>query len=436
MKKQLKIFLLLAGMIMAGSCATNANKAETNAGTNNTEAEKEKPVVVEEPSTNGLGITDVKYDASLKISLLNKGNNYLVKKVLDKLRAGEENVYIAALGGSVTEGAGPSSFKQGYAYQFKDFLTEKYAADSSKVFFDGAGIGGTPSPMGLVRYQKDVVDYWGRTPDLLLIEFAVNDWQECSNTRAFEYLIRDALKNGTAVVVVYAAATYGNQQQVMSPVAQFYKVPEVSISNALDYSGINKNKDTNIYYTDMVHPTAKGHKFMADCIMNLFEVIDAAEADEPFAVPEGYKNTNAFKEFKTVYSNTEDPNVKITAGGFSKKDTFVQNYMKGGKSFPENWYYDGSEAAISGGSFKMTLNCKSLIFIYKDSNSKAFGNAEIYVDGKLFKKYNGCDGSGWNNCMVTMIIDEKESAKHTVEVRMAEGEENKAFTILAMGYAK
>ena len=35
-----------------------------------------------------------------------------------------------------------------------------------------------------------------------------------------------------------------------------------------------------------------------------------------------------------------------------------------------------------------------------------------------------------------MIIDEKESAKHTVEVKMAEGEENKAFTILALGYAK
>ena len=432
MKKQLKIFLLLVGMIMAGSCATDANKVETNAETNNAEVEKEKPVVVEEPSTNGLGITDVKYAASLKISLLNKGNNYLVKKVLEKLRAGEENVYIAALGGSVTEGAGPSNFKQGYAYQFKNFLTEKYAADANKVFFDGAGIGGTPSPMGLVRYQKDVVDYWGRTPDLLLIEFAVNDWQECSNTRGFEYLIRDALKNGTAVVVVYAAATYGNQQQVMSPVAQFYKVPEVSISNALDYSGINKNKDTNIYYTDMVHPTANGHKFMADCIMNLFEVIDEAEADEPFAIPEGYKNANAFTEFKTVYSNTEDPNVKITAGGFTKKDPLIQNYLKGGKSFPDNWYNDGS----SNESFKITLNCKSLIFIYKNSNAKNFGNAEVYVDGKLYKKFNGCDGTGWNNCVVTMIIDEKESAKHTVEVKMAEGEENKAFTILALGYAK
>ena len=44
--------------------------------------------------------------------------------------------------------------------------------------------------------------------------------------------------------------------------------------------------------------------------------------------------------------------------------------------------------------------------------------------------------AGWNNCMVTMIIDQEVSAKHTVEVKMAEGEENKAFTILAMGYAK
>ena len=435
MKNLFKIILLLAGIIMIGSCASDSSNEKSEKKEEVTTAPV-TPVVEQEPSTNGLGITDAKYADSIKYGLLSTGNNYLVKQVLAKMRAGEENVYIAALGGSVTEGAGPSNFKQGYAYQFKNFLTEKYAADAKKVFFDGAGIGGTPSPMGLVRYQKDVIDVLGQKPDLLLIEFAVNDWQECSNTRAFEYLIRDALKNGTAVVVVYAAATYGNQQQAMSPVAQFYKVPEVSVSKALDYSGINKNKDTNIYYTDMVHPTANGHKFMADCILNLFEVIDAAQADEPFAIPEGYKNVNPFKEFKSIFGNTEDSNVKITAGGFSKKDNFVQNYMKGGKSFPENWYYDGSEEAVNGGSFTMTLECKSLIFIYKDSNSKAFGNAEVYVDGKLYKKFNGCDGAGWNNCMVTMIIDQEVSAKHTVEVKMAEGEENKAFTILAMGYAK
>lgn len=434
MTKSVKLILfIIAGLLLMESCVSksnveNKNDEKSSKINENTVSEPK----IEEPSTNGLGITDKKYADSLKFSLLNKGNNYLVKKVISKLRAGNENVYIAALGGSVTEGAGPSNFKQGYAYQFKNLLTEKYAADKSKVFFDGAGIGGTPSPMGLVRYQKDVIDVLGTIPDLLLIEFSVNDWQECSNTRAFEYLIRDALKNGTAVIAVYAAATYGNQQNAMSPVARFYNIPEVSISNALDYSGINKNRDTNIYYTDMVHPTANGHKFMADCIMNLFEVIDSVEGDEPFSIPEEYRNRKPFTDFTALYGNSEDPNVKIEVGGFNKKDNFVQNYMKGGKSFPNNWYYDGS----TNESFKMTLDCKSLIFIYKSSNSKTFGNAQIFVDGKQIKQFNGYDASGWNNCVVTMIIDEETCGTHNVEIKMAEGEENKAFTILAMGYSK
>ena len=107
-------------------------------------------------SANGLGISDEKYEEIIQKSFVSSGNNHLVKKVLEKMRAGEE-VILAAIGGSVTEGAGPSDFHQGYAYQFKDLFIQKYAADAAKVKFVPAGIGGTPSAMGVVRYQKDLV---------------------------------------------------------------------------------------------------------------------------------------------------------------------------------------------------------------------------------------------------------------------------------------
>lgn len=433
--KKIKTILLVAGIIMITGCATsNTKNDEQKALSEQKSAEKatEKTLENSALSTNGLGITDEKYARSIEISLLNAGNNYLLKNTLEKLKAGEEKVYIAALGGSVTEGAGPSHYSQGYAYQFNKLVKEKYAKNPDLVEFVGAGIGGTPSPMGLIRYQKDVVDVLNHKPDLLIIEFSVNDWQECSNTRGFEYMIRNALKNGTAVISLYAAATYGNQQTAMSPVARFYKIPEVSISNALDYSGIDKTKDSNIYYTDMVHPTKNGHKFMADCILNLLDKADAAEFDEPFEIPEGYKNKKPFTNYHTVYGNTADENVVISKGGFNKVDSVIQNYMKGGKSFPDNWYYDGKTAE----QFKMELNCKNLIIIYKNSNAQTFGKADVFVDGVKKTQLNGCDGTGWNNCVVTMIIDEEESGNHTIEIKMAENEENKSFTILAFGYDK
>lgn len=391
-----------------------------------------------EPSTNGLGISDSKYEEIIKKSLVTTGNNQLVKKVLAKMRAGEE-VVIAAIGGSVTEGAGPATYTQGYAYQFKDLFIKEYAADKSKVKFIPAGIGGTPSPMGLIRYQKDVVTPAEKNPDLLIIEFAVNDWLECSNTRAMEYLVRNALENKTAVIMLYGAATYTNQQAQISPVADFYNLPQVSISEGLLNSGVNQEKDSKVYYSDYVHPTSFGHTYMAKCLMNLIEEIDKAQEDAPYVIPAGYKNENPFKNFATVYSNTADKNVSISAGDFSHKDDAIQGYSHGGKCFPDNWSKvagTGVSELVEGRPFTMTLTCKSLIMIYKNANNDSFGKAEVYVDGKLTQTYAGHEDGGWNNCMVVMIIDEKAAAEHTVEIKMAEGDEDKAFTILAFGYSK
>ena len=400
---------------------------QNQANQNNQEEDKPK-----EPSTNGLQIPDSKYEEIIKKSLVTKGNNYLVKQVLAKMRAGQE-VIISAIGGSVTEGAGPSTYTQGYAYQFKDLFIEKYAADKEKVKFVPAGIGGTPSPMGLIRYQKDVVAPGGRDPDLLIIEFAVNDWLECSNTRAMEYLVRNALEHDTAVIILYAAATYTNQQGQISPVANFYNLPQVSISDGLFNSGVNQEKDSKIYYSDYVHPTRYGHTYMAKCLMNLIDEIDASQTDSKYEIPAAYKNENAFKTFATVYSNTNDKNVSIKAGAFTQKDDAIQGYSHGGKCFPDNWM---KAAEPAEGPFTMTLNCKSLIMIYKNANNDSFGKADVFVDGKLQKTYAGHEDGGWNNCMIVMIIDEQISAPHTVEIKMAQGDEDKAFTILAFGYAQ
>lgn len=422
-KKSFKKLAIIFTGVLFMSCASTT-KAEI----------EPKEIVVQnlEPSTNGLGITDEKYQRSLSYSILSLGNNYLLKNVIEKLRAGEEEVCIAAIGGSVTEGAGPAKYTDGYAYKFAEQIKSEYAKAPEKVKFDGAGIGGTPSIMGLIRYEKDVVQVLGREPDLLLIEFAVNDWQECSNTRGFEHMIRHALENNVAVIVVYAAATYGNQQNVMSPVANFYCVPQVSISNALDYSGINAERDSKIYYTDMVHPTANGHMFMVNCIMDLMSRIDKAEKNDPFEIPSDYRNRNAFTSFKTIYGNTNDSNVSINCGGFDTKDTVIQNYMKGGKSFPENWKHTETS---SNEPFTMELKCKSLFMVFKNSSAQLYGKVDVYVDGKLVKQFDGYDKGGWNNCNTVIILDNPQVENHKIEVKMAQEDSKKCFTILAFGYS-
>ena len=369
-------------------------------------------------------------------TLVSTGNNYRLKTALEKIKKGEK-ITLAALGGSVTEGAGPDKFTDGYAFQFFRALKAAYApGNGENVIFDGAGLSGTPSQLGIVRYKQDVVDVLGGNPDILIIEFAVNDAGDDFSARGFEALVRDALSASpeTAVIALYSAATYGNTAAQKKPIANYYQIPQVDILPVVKKgisSGKVKEKD---YYTDNVHPTKDGHQFMSDSLMNLLAVVDKAAKDSPCAIPAESLKNPSFSGMKMILG--DDENVKISAGAFNKKDGATQTLKKTNKGdFPQNWY---KSASSKGESFKMDITCKNLILTYKVQGSwlsEKFGSADVYVDGKKVGTYDGGAANGWNNCEARLIIDEKSAAKHSVEIKMAPGSESKGFTIVCMGYS-
>jgi len=419
--------ILIAAMLLFASC-----------GMENLEKDKKMK------ENSGLNKENEQYEKNVENSIYSEGNNFRTKRVIEKLKAGE-TVFVAAIGGSVTEGAGPKDengkelWQLGYAFKFKEALEERYP--DANIVFDGAGLSGSPSALGVIRYEKDVVKILGQTPDVLVIEYSVNDGEECTKTRGFERIIRNVLeeKSDAMVISLYAHATYQNTQDSMMPVASFYEIPQVSIRNALENPEANVDlSQGGEFFDDYVHPTAEGHVFMADCLMRIFEKAEEAQEDKVGSVPDSYKNDKAFENFHSVYSDTEDSNVTITAGAFNSKDGNTQSIKKGGTEFPENWHFNGK--GDSSESFKAELECRSLLFAYKHQGSwlsDKFGNADVYVDGKKFATYDGHnDGKGWNDCVTVMLIDETVSKKHTVEVKMSEGSENLGFTILCMGYSK
>lgn len=421
-----------------------------------------------ESGSTSIGCTESQYQKNIENSLISAGSKAYLDGVttalISKLKNGE-TVYVAALGGSVTEGAGAENDKdytKGYAYQFADMLKAQYT--NADIKFVGAGLSGTPSLLGVIRYQKDVVERLGHAPDLLILEFSVNDSGNQTFARSYEGIIRTALSENpeTTIISLYAdAKSYKNCQETLDPVAEYYGLPRLSIQNAVENknSGIDEEK----FFFDYVHPSTAGHTFMAKCLMNVISILDenAAEiatedandtlgetdSDTPstYVLPASPKNANCFYALHPLYSNTaaDDENVKITEGSFSDKDAASQSLKIGGNEFPNNWHHtSGTEA------FTMTLNCKSLIFVYKHQGTwltgkEPFGSAEVYVDGKKVNSsqdgtasFDGAKDGGWNDCVQEVIIDENASAEHTVEVRMAAGSENKGFTILAFGYTK
>ena len=381
---------------------------------------------------------DELYQEAVEKSLLETGNNCRMKRVLEKARAGED-IYVCALGGSVTEGALARTNDEGYAYLFANEFKSMYCpGDGSNFHFVNAGLSGTPSCLGIIRYQKDVVDLLGANPDILIIEFAINDYNEPTKGRAYESLIRKALEanDDCAVILLYSIAKSGwNMQDNYIKVGKYYSVQQVSIKNALYKSSKTMRISESKYFADDYHPTTFGHKLMKDCMMNLIKAIDEEEIGPEIKLPEKYYISADFKNLVMIDSNSlSNSQLNIDAGSFSDVDeAVVSMYFTKKASFPDHFYH---KAGSENKPFKLTLNCRNILINYKTSNRSDFGKADFYIDGELVATADGYSAGGWNNCNVIMVLKEDETAEQVIEVKMAEGSEDKAFTILSIGYSE
>ena len=390
---------------------------------------------------NPYKINESEYQKMIAKAIVSPGNNARMKAVLEKIKNGKA-VKMAIIGGSVTEGAGPANFTDGYAYQFYRALKAKYApGDGKNLSFNNAGLSGTGSLVGVVRYQTDVVEICGGAPDLLIVEFAVNDNGDVICQRTFEAIVREALTANPecAVIALYCTASYGNTAEQKKPVADFYSLPQINMLPVVKEAIANKLFTNEQYLTDYAHPTFEGHQFMCDCLMGLVDKLDKAKADTPVPVPSACWKEPAFYGMTRIFPDVKDANVKIERGDFTESDLQTQTLKKTNASdFPKNWKKKMNLKAANV-PFKMELTCKNLVFIYKvqgNWDTEKFGKAEVYVDGRKVATYDGGKEGGWNNCEPNVLIDEAKAAKHTVLVKMAPGYEKMGFTIVAMGYTK
>ena len=391
---------------------------------------------------NKLDIPSAKYNQIIDETIISQGNNYRLKKVLNKVRKGQE-VHIAAIGGSVTEGAGPAKFTDGYAYQFFREFKAKYApGNGDNLYFNNAALSGSSSLTAAVRYEKDVIDVIGRAPDMLIVEFAVNDGGEPLFQRSFEAIVRKALLDNpeTAVIAVYAAATYGNTSGPKKQVADYYNLPQINMLEVVN-AGIKDNTFTKEqFYSDYVHPTIQGHKLMVDSLMTLIANADKAKADSSMEIPAKSFIEPSLCGMKMVdWNNGDNPDYKVYAGGFNSIDKSTQTIKKTNSAeFAKNWHHP-MNAKPDTTPFKMEINCKNLVMVWKNNaggSYEKFGHAEVWIDGKRVAIYDGQKQGGWNNCEPNIIIDEETSKLHTVEVKLIEKDAKLGFTILAFGYSK
>lgn len=384
------------------------------------------------------------YQEMLRKSLVQTGNNARLKAAIERAKRGED-ITIAFIGGSITQGAGavPINTKC-YAWKtFEGLCSLAGKGVDENIHYVKAGVGGTPSELGMIRYERDVCRNGEVAPDIVIVEFSVNDEGDETKGVCYESLVRKILaaENKPAVILLFAVfANDWNLQERLGVVGERYRLPMVSTRDCVveqfyQKSGEGKVVTKNQFFYDCFHPTNIGHQIMADGLVYLMREVDRSPMDEDTldlaAVPAVIGDT--FEQVWLYDRSSEAETVKIiSTGDFAETDDELQGVemdkdLTQTKEFPYNWKH------VKGANpFVMEICCTGLVMVNKDSGAPDAGCAQVFVDGETVLSVDP-KVNGWTHCNPLICFQNRERRTWRVEVRMQPGDEDKEFTILGFG---
>lgn len=334
----------------------------------------------------------------------------------------KEPVTIAVIGGSITEGTisrGEQDreyrARKPYATLFFDWWRQKFPG--TEFHFINAGIGATNSYLGVHRVQRDVLD---QHPDLVLIEFSVNDESSMKAKIAYDNLVRRILQDEAepAVILMLMAQTNGASAQVPhAAVGKHYRLPMISYKNVIERliaDGVYSEDDLS---GDEVHPSALGHMIAGGLLRLRLDEVYAERMDRPN--PVAFDMLPATKEmYRNARIRDSSDLIPEETGTFKAKNVFSR--------FPNGWQTTGGK-----GGFVFTESFATLGVVWLKQTNGKNGRADIYVDGICKATLDGDFTGGWGDYAETKeIYTSREPSEHRVEIIMHEGSEDKCFTIL------
>ena len=400
------------------------------------EQEEESPVDVDSKE----------YKDMISNSLMQIGNTKRIGKLIEKAKAGKD-VTIAYIGGSITQGAGATPINT-ECYAYKSFVGfKKLLGDGDNIHYVKAGVGGTPSELGMLRFDRDVTNDGKIKPDLVIVEFAVNDEGDETQGDCYESLVRKILKLDYEPAVILLFSVFAddfNLQDRLKPVGIRYELPMVSVKDSVVPQFYDRSKriiTKNQFFYDMFHPTNLGHTIMADCLINLMETImEKAPIDKEYNPDFEAKPAigNSFDDVILVDKKDNTDMLTINPGGFVYTDTVLQSVereldLELTPEFPYNWMYDGSKNTDN--VFTVDVECKALVVIMKDTGEGDGAVAKAYVDGEFVRDLDPYVNR-WCHCNPLILVNQKTTAAHHVEIRVESDDIRNKFTILGFGLVK
>ncbi len=379
-----------------------------------TTAADENAVDPSVPVDLSAGVSDKMYGRAI----MNEGNLARLASAMKKAENGEP-VTVGVIGGSITQGSSATNQENCYASLFKKWWTEKFP--SSEITFVNAGIGGTNSYLGVHRVDEQLL---ASDPDVVIVEFSVNDGDRTMNKYSYDSLVRKILSHETnpAVMLLFTTMEDGTSlQDVHMEVGKAYDLPMISYHDAV-YPEVAAGtliwKDIS---PDNIHPNDAGHGIIGQIVSRYLDEVygkldTVTEEPAPFTA-EAY--TNDYYKTAAMYSASDITAVTMEGFEIVPQDFYHQ--------FPDNW------KTTAGGSLTFDVECQNFGVFFMCTTDGKSGTYEVYVDGERKGKLEADFTGGWGSYGNTkQILFTKETAKHTIEIKPAEGSEDKGITILGL----
>lgn len=398
----------------------------------------------------------------------NDGNNYRLKRVIQKMLNGEETT-VSFMGGSITVGETATQkdekhHAKGYAYYTYQWLKQNYDVANKSKFVNGS-ICGTGSEIGVVRAQKDVLDYH---PDLVFIEFAANNGTTEFYKQSYESLIRKCMEldSDPAIVLVFSCTSYtknGSEKGYMANIGKYYQLPMFSMQKGMEAicTVFDKNRTDPIFHNftdDATHPNDNGHQLMAKglcyCLRNQIN----RDTDTKNEYPNnpsvaGYDNYQSL----IAVDNTNSEGKVTSLGSFVAANTSTNSTKNQSDvtAFQQGW--KKTDTTVNE-PMVIDVHARNFILIYEAGNKSVAGDPTGNIVVTFTNKNNPSDtgsltwdvsktckqstsgsteitdqsGSGWQNPVGILIFNKASAADYTISIQM----ETVAgiCTIMAFGY--
>lgn len=347
-----------------------------------------------------------------KKGIVNSGNPYRLKSVMARAAAGEQ-IRVGFIGGSITQGSLASTPESCYAYLVYRWWAEKF----SNVAYINAGIGGTTSQFGVARAGEDLLAY---KPDVVFIEFSVNDSATALFQETYEGLVRVVLESGAAVVLIHNVCydTGFSAEDIHLEIGKHYDLPCVSMRSTI-YQELLAGRIHNRDITpDDLHPNDAGHALVAKVVTHLLDQVYQSNTDSktPDCMPAPVTKNTYMHSIR--YQNH---NSSPALNGFLPDDAPQEHITQ--------MFRHGYTAWKTGDSITFEIESTGIAVQYRKSVRKPAPIASVIIDGDEENAVilDANFQEDWGDCLyIDTILTHAELKQRKVEIRITQSHEEDA----------